>query len=758
MPTPSRSQKPLGGLRVIALGASIPIRGAASWLADSGADVLKFRPDWKTPNANTAEAAFERQVSRSCLGADFANDEPYSILITDTASRVELVTQIPTQLIENAITIEVTSPLTVSADFDESLINDMLLWSRSGLGYLTREIDEDWQLAMPCLPLTRQASMLAGIAVATAAVAAVLDESDASDIERHIKIDQLELLSLVPMQPIAFAQLDDRIVGKAPPQGSVRFPGGTMPTANGFAFVRPVEPAHWVELLQLVGNLDWVAWMVEDDPSVLQQAGEEIDKRIRDWALTLTSEEISDLCQSEHVPVAPVYRPEEVVENAHHAARDFFRRTKPDTDLPSNATTGINIPILATVPPSSGEASSSKPVARDSNDATPVRPRATNASLPLKGLRILDLSWAWAGPFATTMLADLGAEVINVEWHPRVSNLRRNIPFAEDRQESNNTAAWWSANQRGKLSIGVDLKTAKGKSIIRDLAAVCDVVVENFSPGTVDRLGVGFDDLLPANPSLVYVSLSAFGQTGPNSHYIGYGMQVHAGAGACFATSQDGHTMSQMYIPFPDPVSGLGGAFAIAAYVWHARATGRPAKVDVSELEVVAAINIEPLLDALENDDVSARPSENRYLVVTTCDDEFVTLIARTPDDWVSFQHILDAPSHSPEDLRTTAGQLEAHALLALAETRNLIATLIQDSRHVLNDPYLAGFWEPDQSAEVAPTGVRIAGSVFHVNDKRAPIWRGAPALFGDTKVVLRDLLGYAPDDIDRLFSSGVIE
>tara|TARA_B100002003_G_C14156875_1_gene557229 strand:- start:2806 stop:5088 length:2283 start_codon:yes stop_codon:yes gene_type:complete len=760
MQSTSRAES-LEGLRILALGTGVAIRFAASWLAESGAHVVAFRPDWQAPEGGSPEAAFERQVSRTCHAANFDQDAPYDILITDSAALEELGSRIPARLLAGATTIEVTSPLPAAKSFDEALLADMTLWARSGLGYLTRELDDDWQLGTPCLPLNRQPSILAGIAAATAAVGSVLEDRDAGRAPRHISIDQLELLALMPMQPVAFAQLG-RIMGKE--RGPAR-PGGTVPSANGMAFIGPVEPAHWAKLLRLVGGLDWAADQIEGNPRLLRDAGNEIQLRIRDWARELTSEEISHLCQAEHIPVAPVYRPDQVVRDTHLAARGFFRN-----DRKEGQGGGLNLPWLTTLGESSHEPSANPDGEHDPRLSEFVRPRAANPDieLPLAGLRILDLSWAWAGPFATTLLADLGAEVINVEWHPRASNIRRNPPFAGNRHQSNNTAAWWSANQRGKFSIGVDLKTPEGKQIVRDLAACSDVVVENFSPGVVDRLGVGFQDLIDCNPRLVYVSLSAFGQTGPRSHYIGYGTHFYAAAGAGYATSQDGRTLSQMFIPYPDPVSGLAGAFAIAAYVRNARVAGRGAHVDVSEVEAMASITLEPLLQALEEtrtqygSDRASTPVTNspRYLVVTTADERFVVLLARTEDDWSAFQNALDASSTTAESIRTAAQPLDAPQLLDRVAAANLLATPIQDSGDALKDPYLVArdFWVPDESPEVAPAAICMGGSIWHIDGQRALIWRGAPQLFSDTRAVLERLLGYTPAAIDTLFTGGMVE
>jgi len=742
MPDESRGA-PLRGLRVLELGADVSVRFAGWWLAECGANVSFFRPNWERPASAEAAAPFERQIEQGKRAADLESDAPYEIVLGDEAALDELDTQIPVRLTETASTIEVRSPLPSGTDFVETVMSDMVLWARSGLGYLTREVGPGGESGAPCLPLTRQASLLAGVAVALGAASAAIERTT-SDVPRRIALDKLELLALLPMQPMALTQISNRIVGRD--QGASS-PGGIIASSDGMAYVRPVEPAHWASLFRLIDGLEWAAEEIEQNPGLLRESSEELDARIRAWAREQTGEELVEVCQAAHVPAAPISRPDQVVADPHLDARDFFRRSRGDA--------GVLLPWLART----GDATAS---AGRQPAGEPVRP--PTSGLPLAGLRVLDLTWAWAGPFATTMLADLGAEVINVEWHPRASNIRRNAPYALDRDDSPNTAAWWSANQRGKHSVGVYMKDEAGRQVIKDLAARSDVVVENFSPGVVDRLGVGFDDLLEANLRLVYVSLSAFGQTGPHSHYVGYGTQIHAASGTAYGTSQDGETFSQMLIPYPDPVSGLVGAFAIAAYVYQARTTGLTAAVDLSELEAMSCVAMEPLLAALggesEAPNATASGGTVSYVVASTADDQFVALIARQDEEWPTFQRVLSATDASAAALRDASKGLEAERLVALVAEAGLTATVIQDSGQCLLDPALtaSGFWVRDESPEVVDAEIQMGGAIWQVDGERAAIWRGAPPLFSDTRAVLERVLEYEPAAVDALFAAGAVE
>ncbi|PZC45062.1 MAG: Crotonobetainyl-CoA:carnitine CoA-transferase CaiB, partial [Chloroflexi bacterium] len=568
---------PLDGLRVLAVGADVATRYASWWLSECGADVVAYRPRWQADPADAGEVRFERLVGRGVGEADFENDAAYGAIFGDADSLAALQDGIPLALREEASVVEVTSPFPGGASFAGVQSHDIALWARSGLGYLTRETTAALELGDPCLPLNRQPSFLAGMAAAFAVAADALARETGAAGSRRIGFDKLELLALTPMQPIAFAQMEDRIVGKNP---EVLYPGGVMKALDGVAYVRPVDPPHWASLFGVAGELEWAAESVVETPSLLLEARDLLDARLREWVASETRDGLVAKAQAAHVPVAPICQPSEMPGDAHLAARGFFGT--------SGEAPALRLPWLSRVDPAGAE-----PPAKTATGA--VRSRPASPALPLAGLRVLDLTWAWAGPFATTLLADLGAEVVNIEKQPNKSTLRRNPPFLGGREESDDTAGWWSANQRGKFSLGVNMKSPEGAQIIRELAAECDVVVENFSPGVVDRLGVGYEDLLAVNPRLVYVSMSAYGQTGPQAHYINYGTQLYAASGASYATSRDGSMFSQMWIPYPDPVSGLAGAFAIAAYAYGARVSGRPAYVDLSEFESLCCITLESL-------------------------------------------------------------------------------------------------------------------------------------------------------------------
>jgi crotonobetainyl-CoA:carnitine CoA-transferase CaiB-like acyl-CoA transferase len=400
------------------------------------------------------------------------------------------------------------------------------------------------------------------------------------------------------------------------------------------------------------------------------------------------------MLQARHVPAAAVRSVGQALDDPHLVARGF-------------ATRGTD-PVIR--PPwivwRHGRGQAAPPAASPS------------PQLPLAGVRVLDLTWAWAGPFATRLLADLGAEILNIEWHPRASNLRTQAPFARGHNRSPNAGGWWSSNQRGKRSIGVNLKHPKGRAVVLKLAETCHLTMENFAVGVVERLGLTYEDVSAYNPAMVYVSMSGWGRGGPSEHWIGYGTQVQAAAGANVSMPAASGRASQMLIPYADPVSGLCAALAAVAHLYASLATGRSVHLDVSELECMALALLEPLVEAAAGDEPSAYP----YRIVA---------------DGESFQLY---PYGDPYGADATARPVP-----------------VQTMADVLADERFRRYWIDDRSDELQDDGLRIARPPWTIDGQSVGGDRGAPTLFADTRPVLRDVIGLSESEISGLAESGAI-
>ena len=208
-------------------------------------------------------------------------------------------------------------------------------------------------------------------------------------------------------------------------------------------------------------------------------------------------------------------------------------------------------------------------------------------NLPLTGVRVLDLTNVLAGPFCTYQLALMGAEVIKIE-QPGRGDLARRLG-ADPEAAKRGMGASFVAVNCGKQSVTLDLKHKDGKTLLKRFAAQADVLVENFRPGVMDRLGLGYTVLSEVRPSLIYCAISGFGMDGPFAQRPAYDQIVQGASGVMSITGDETSAPLRVGYPVADTVSGLTAAFAVAAALVDARQTGRGRCIDVSLLEATLA-------------------------------------------------------------------------------------------------------------------------------------------------------------------------
>jgi benzylsuccinate CoA-transferase BbsF subunit len=401
--------------------------------------------------------------------------------------------------------------------------------------------------------------------------------------------------------------------------------------------------------------------------------------------------------------------------------------------------------------------------------------------MALSGLRVADFTWAWAGPYATTLLADFGAEVINVETWPRTSNMRAQPPFKGGVVNIPDGSGWWSTNQRNKLSVTLDLKQPTGLALARRLVAISDVAIENFAPGVLERLGLGYEELRRVRPDIVLVSMSAYGGTGPYSNYVAYGTHLAMASGLAHISGFPDGKPAQIAIPYGDPIGGLTGALAVLAALQHRARTGEGQYIDISQHEALAALVPEPLLEYAINRRVMGRRG-NRHEAMAPhgcypCKDDntWVTIAVGSDREWRALRRALGDPDWARDprlDQAATrlAAREELDARLAdwtLRRTPQEAAALLQahgiasapchSGATILQDPQLQArrFFVRDRSPEVG--GKLMQGPAWKMSATPGKVRRGAPLLGRDNSYVLRRLLGLTPGDISALRRAGVL-
>ena len=209
---------------------------------------------------------------------------------------------------------------------------------------------------------------------------------------------------------------------------------------------------------------------------------------------------------------------------------------------------------------------------------------------PLAGVRVLELGQLIAGPFAARMLAEFGADVIKIE-PPARDGQEGGDPLRKWRKlhpdDPSGTSLWWSVQARNKRSVAVDLKAPEGQAIVRELAARADIVVENFRPGALEKWGLGYDALSAANPGLILVRLSGYGQTGPYRDRPGFGAIAESMGGMRYVTGFPDRPPVRMNLSIGDSLAALHAVIGALMALHHRKASGRGQVVDVALYEAV---------------------------------------------------------------------------------------------------------------------------------------------------------------------------
>jgi crotonobetainyl-CoA:carnitine CoA-transferase CaiB-like acyl-CoA transferase len=392
----------------------------------------------------------------------------------------------------------------------------------------------------------------------------------------------------------------------------------------------------------------------------------------------------------------------------------------------------------------------------------------------LAGVRVLDLSRVLAGPYCTMLMGDYGADVIKVE-EPSSGDGTRSWgpPWVGDQ-----SAYYLSAN-RNKRSLTVNLKTEEGVAIVKRLAAISDVVIENFKPGTAARMGLGYDALAADNAGLIYCSLTGYGQNGPYRDRPGYDFVIQAQGGIMSLTGPAEGEPYKVGVAIADITTGLFAATAILAALHERRQSGRGQAIDVALLDAQVAWLANVGQNYLSTGVTpgrygNAHPSIVPYETFPTCDGAIAVAIG-TDEQYLKFCLKIDRPELCEDDrFRTNSARVANRAVLipllqeifrtqAAGTWIDLLLGIgvpagpINDVAAALDDPQVRA--RGMVQAVEHPTAGRIdlLGPVAKFSRTPATIRLAPPPLGHDTAAILRELLGCSPEEIDRLQAMGVI-
>jgi alpha-methylacyl-CoA racemase len=388
---------------------------------------------------------------------------------------------------------------------------------------------------------------------------------------------------------------------------------------------------------------------------------------------------------------------------------------------------------------------------------------------PLTSLRILDFTTLLPGPYATMLLADLGADVVRVESPSRQDIVRFKPPFRDG------VASWHATLNRSKRSLALDLKQPGAAEVVRRLVAAYDIVLEQFRPGVMDRLGVGYESLRAANPRLIYCALTGYGQNGPYRDRAGHDIGYVALAGIAAHSGRAGAGPPPLGVQLADVGAGSHGAvIAILAAALHRQQTGEGQFLDISMFDGALAWNALAIADALAGEPPAPESTllngATAYDYYPTADGRYLAVGALEPKFWQAFCTALERPdlAGTPparavgDQSALKAGVAAAIARRSLAEWQERFAAVDACVEPVLTPAEAIA--HPQAQARQRLVDVPNPGGdpqpqVAHpiVFSGTPPGYRHVgPPLGAHTRAVLRDG-GFTPDEIAALQRQGTI-
>ena len=290
--------------------------------------------------------------------------------------------------------------------------------------------------------------------------------------------------------------------------------------------------------------------------------------------------------------------------------------------------------------------------------------------MPLKNYRVLDLSRIWAGPYCTKLFADMGAEIIKMESlsvydsHRGPVSPARGIaayPDAEPGEEPWNRNGWFNCLHMSKYGVTLELTKPEGRRVFEQLVSISDVVIENFRQGSLERLGYSYQELRSHRPDLIYVSMPAFGNTGPWKGYLGYGIGQEQLSGMAHMTGYRGEGPMKSGINHGDPITGSHAAGVLMAALRNRRKTGKGMFIDVSQQESsVALMGPEVLAYQMTGKEPERLGNRSRWYAPANSypcagEDRWVTIAATNEKQWRNLVQAMDAPGMAEDPRFITA-------------------------------------------------------------------------------------------------------
>ena len=794
-------ETPLAGIRVLEAGDTIALAYAGRLLADLGAEVVAVEEGAGSPlralgpfaggvpdSERSASFAYLHAGKRSVrhTAADtVALAARSDVLLRSTRDGHDLVADADVTRLRSEdpglVVVDVSTFGRIGAGEGPHGSDDLLALAAAGLLSVNST-----SLTEPDPDPLRYRGELSAVHAACGAVVAVLGalfERRRSGRGQRIDVSQQAAVASV----LATAVSRYAYTGGLPARQGNRSvgPWGFYELRDGKVLMQITRDEEFRRFVHLLGDPDWGSIELFETTAGRDENADVLDIFVREALAGRTVREFLDLADTHRIAACPIHGARDILGWDHLAARSSL----PPVAFGAAPAETVPVPgrpwrFGGAVPPARGPAPALGSSAASTLWSTPAdRPPRTAddgpVPAPLAGVRVVDLTVVWAGPFSAMQLAHLGADVLKVETATRLETTRGLGPYA-DEIVGPDRSGYFNQNNQGKRSVALNLKTERGRELLRDLIATADVVIDNMSTGALGRMGFPFERLVEINPRIVAVSMTGFGESGPYADHTAYGSLIDALVGTATSNGAVRGGPTDLVMSLPDPMAGITTAIATLGALYRARATGEPVRVETAMFEACLAAFPWPVLFAgadggevpvIGNRDEVRSPhgtfrcrGEDAWVAVSVADDAAFAALA----DVIGEPGLAADPRfatlgarrlHEDALERTvsawTAGRTPTEAAEAL-QAKGIGAEAVLTVGQVHAHPVLAarGFL-PELTHSVI--GPRRLPSVPWVADRSPMSPRSAaPALGEHTREVLTELLGLPAEQLDELERTGV--
>ncbi len=692
----------LSGLRVVQIGGGLAAAVCGRLLSDVGAEVVCIDADHSSRLARYLNDG-KPLVAREALAvADMVVCEGRPAELRACGCDAVALRR------ENATAaLVLISPYGQTGPEADDPASDLTLMFSSGIArLLTGQVDD--LAEAPIRPVGEQSAFIGGLAAACAGMHAVQPHMSGAVIDVSIE----EALATMAIGELTSAGLHGRNRSRKRASDGNGATVCILPAHDGYTAISPREDRQWGSWLRVMGSPEW-----GHDPRFVTKPDrvanwDALYSLMSAWSQQHDKQWIADAAQAARVPSFPLRDLAEHLASPQLAHRGFYRTIELDGRAVQVPGSPFGI--------STGRA---------------ARPPQAHGPLPLSGIRVLDFSWVIAGPTTTRYLAAMGADVIKVE--------------APGRGDPGRASELHTVLGQAKRAIVLDLKRPEAVDIARSLAEKCDVLVENFATGVMDRLGLGAAQLQRHNPNLIYLSASGLGRTGPESHAVAYGTLLQCYAGFA-GLNRHPDVPPRVGFAWLDPMCGLMLAFVVAAALWQRQRHGGVARIDFSMIEAMLWTLADPLLQTQCGAPPSPRGNRSEHHVVHGAfrcagDDAWISVAAEREEELRALCSRL-----AGQDLESWLKDRDAADAERSLRNAGIAASALADASRLAVSDHLRqrDFWEPYGDGLLP--GLPWRSSFGRQFGK-------APGLGADTDSVLAEVLGLSRGEIDRLRQSAAL-